>query len=423
MTRPVGWLISLGWVAWATAAQATECGDARLAVAHYKTAAAVEETLKHAAEVFTAKTNLKAAEKKLQTACVPKHAQIVALPLGYVSVPPGNLSKITVEPQEGWRPTVTTLAGAQNGLVLADPATLTLPAGMRWETPVSASKSAGEILIAVATDATITVEEPEAGKGSWRIEVKAPPQLWPISKIRACASGKDASLKLPKSACQMLLSVDPVPQAGALPPRGRALLHGEWQYGWHAVFELGPDELGELPKAPAPARLDLALELTAPLPEISDGKKLQVTLEANQQDRPANATLKLAHGGCADDDEACEKQRFAVEVWFDRVFGVPFLRAPNAAGAVGALTGKVTDRLARPIAGQRVLVTEAQRRAIAITDDTGGYRFDNLMSGDATVVPVGRDPANIPKNDEARSLKVPLTERKVPLIFVNKLWE
>ena len=156
---------------------------------------------------------------------------------------------------------------------------------------------------------------------------------------------------------------------------------------------------------------------------MTDGKQLVVTLEANAQDKPAGALLKLGHGGCGDDDEKCEQARFDVEVWYDRAFGVPFLRVPPAGAAEGRLTGKVTDRLARPVQNQRVLVTSFGRRVITITDDHGDYRFDALQAGDASVVPVGRVPSNVPKGDETRAAKVGLEALKVPVIFVNKLYE
>jgi hypothetical protein len=407
-----------------SAASATECGELRLAVAHLKAAAAIEESLHHAAPAFTARSQLKQAEGKIKSACAPRKANIAALPLGYVSVPPGNLSKITVEPTEAWHLQFTTRAGAKNGLVFAEPATLELPEGLKWETEVSASSAANELLIAVATDAVVTVEEPAPGKGSWRIEAKAKPALVPLSKLRACAGGKgDAGLKLGRAACALLAGIDPVAQPGALPDRGRAVPLGEWQFGYRGNLELGAEELSEPPSRVGATRVDLPLELSAPLPGVSDGKQLLVTLEANTQDKPDGALLKLGHGGCGDDDEKCEQARFAVEVWYDRAFGVPFLRVPPPGPLTGALTGKVTDRLARPVTGQRVLVTASGRRVITVTDDHGDFRFDALQAGDASVVPVGKLQSNTPKGDETRAVKVGMEALKVPVIFVNKLYE
>src|SRR5262245_2163426 len=137
--------------------------------------------------------------------------------------------------------------------------------------------------------------------------------------------------------------------------------------------------------------------------------------------RPQGTRFKLVHGGCGEDAE-CEDQRFAVEIWFDRVFGMPFLRSPKSGGA-GRIVGKVTDRLARPIAGQRLLFIGTSQRIITITDERGDYRFDGLSGGDAQVVPVGKSPANIAKGDELRAVKVGVGESKVPVTFINKLLE
>ena len=38
-------------------------------------------------------------------------------------------------------------------------------------------------------------------------------------------------------------------------------------------------------------------------------------------------------------------------------------------------------------------------------------------------VPVGRVPSNVPKGDETRATKVGMEALKVPVIFVNKLYE
>jgi hypothetical protein len=397
-------------------AAAGECSDARAKVAHYKSAAAIEETQHHAAQAFEAKSALDEAKKKRGTACVPHKSSVAALPIAYVPVPPGNLSKVTVTPPEGWALTVTTMAGASGGVVYA-PATVTLPPELHWETTPTASPAANELLVAVAFDVPISVEETDVGKGDWRLEPKSV-QLVPLSKLRAC---KDLPAKIPASSCAMLASIDPA-RPGTVPPRGRAFSLGEWQYGYRATLELDQTELGQPGANDAPARLDLTLDLSAPIPGFSDGKKLAVTYEANASQRGLGATFKLAHGGCGDEDEACEKQRFAVEIWLDRVFGVPFLHAVSGA-TDASLLGKVTDRLARAMANQRVVCTQGTRRVIATTDDHGDYRFDRLMSGDASVVPVGKDPSNTPKGDETRAVKVGLHDTKAPVIFVNKLWQ
>lgn len=399
------------------ASRADECGDLKAKTAHYKAAAAVEETLRHAAQAYEAKTAYEEAKKKRNTICVPHKAIIAALPLGYVSVPPGNLSKATVTPPDGWGLTLTTQAGASTGVVYG-PAAITLPPELHWESTSSASPPSNELLIAVALDSALSVEETDVAKGDWRIEPKSV-QLVPLSKLRAC---KDLPAKLSKESCAMLASIDPA-RPGSVPARGRAVSLGEWQFGNRAVLELNETELGQPGTTDnAPARLDLVLELSAPIAGFSDGKKLAVTLEANASQRGVGATYKLAHGGCGDEDEACEKARFAVEIWFDRVFGVPFLRAPSTP-AEAFLLGKVTDRLARPMAGQRILFTQGPRRIITVTDERGDYRFDRLMGGDATVVPVGKDPTNTPKGDETRQVKIGVHESKSAVIFVNKLWQ
>jgi hypothetical protein len=202
------------------------------------------------------------------------------------------------------------------------------------------------------------------------------------------------------------------------------VLIAEWQYGWDRTLELGDDELGELPEGDgAGPLLELPLELSAPLPGLSDGKVLRVFVEANRQRRPAGAGIKLGNG-CGDDDDACEKLRFTTEVWYDRVFGVPFLRKPDELEKPAAAVGKVTDRLARPVGGQRLLLTAAGgRRVITITDERGEYRFDELPGGEATLMPVGKNPSNLAKGTELRRLLLGTSETKVPVTYVNKLWE
>lgn len=406
------------------AARATECGEARLAATHLRAAIGFEQMAGHKKEAAEAQGKLKTVEKKLKDACAPRKVTIAALPLAYVSLPPGNLSKAGFQPGESWHLSVTTMAGSSAGIVFDDPAELQLPSGLKWETEPQAKNVDGEIWLAVAEGATLTVEEPQPGKGVWRIEIKARPLLYPMSKLAACVAGKpDPSVKLPGAACSMLLSVDPVATLTALPDRGRAVPLGEWQYGWHSTLDIGGDQIAApAPDTAAPARLELALELSAPLPGISDGKKLAVTLESNAQDKPSGASFRLGHS-CGDDDEKCEKARFAVEVWYDRVFGVPFLRVPPSGAAQARLVGKVTDRLAKPVAGQRVLMTSGARRIVTATDELGDYRFDGLSAGDAAVVPCGKNPANVPTGDETRAVKLGLGETKVPVIYINKLFE
>jgi hypothetical protein len=407
----------------APAARATECGEARQAVAHFKHAASVEESLHHSKEAHEAHSGLATAEHKLQSACQPHRVSIAALPLGFVTGAPGNASKTTVDPPPAWQLVVTTRAGAGSGIVFAEPAELEAPGGMHWETAPNA-KATAETLLAVATDAQLIVEEPEAGQGTWKIELKNKPQLVPVGQVRACAGGKgDAGVKLDKASCQMLARVDPT--ASGLPERGRAVLVGEWQYGWHSTIETGDLEMSEAPSGGPPPRVDLTLTLSAPVPGVSDGKRLDVTVEANKQNRPAGTNFRLAHT-CADEDDACQKQRLAVEVWFDRAFGLPYLRVPPSAVAQGKAMGKVADRLARPMVGQRVMVMEGARKIITMSDDVGEYHFGGLSAGPVTVFAVGKKPTDKPGGpggDESRKVSIGVAETKVPILYVNKLFE
>jgi hypothetical protein len=405
----------------AARARATECGELRLAVAHFKAAATAEEAARRTKQANEAREALHAAQGKLAAACAPRHATILALPLGYLPVPSGNASKLSFDAGDRWRLNIITQAGAPSGIVFMDPVALDLPA-LHWES-ASLAKAPGEALLAVAVDAQLTVEEPVAGRGSWRIDLKGkPPLTIPMSQIRACAGGKgDAGAHLGRDTCQMLARVDPVPRPGAVPDRGRALLVGEWQYGWHTGFELGDVELSELPAGGPAPRLDLALPLSAPIPGIADGKKLEVTFEANRQERLEGVALKLGHE-CAADDGVCEGQRFDVEVWYDRIFGVPFLRTPPAAAAATRADGRVTDRLARPVAGQRVTLQSGGRKILTITDKFGDYRFDGLFGGEALIFAVGRKPTSKPL-EESRTVSLGLGELKVPVLYVNKLIE
>jgi hypothetical protein len=401
-------------------AAATECGELRTQVARMKAAQTAEEQMKRSAGVAEAKKLLREAQGKLDKACAPRKVGITALPLAYWPVPTGNLSKIIFELKETWGLTLTTRAGAAAGVSFDTPAQIEVPEGLKWETELSPNRAALDHLVAIATDAQLTVEEATPGKATWRIEMKAKPLVVPMSKLAGCAGGKHPVQGLTPHACKMLLAVDPLPHVGSVPERGRAVLHGEWQFGWHAGLDLDASTLGDPPANLPPARLDVALELSAPIPGISDGKLLHVSFEGNKQGKVDGAQLKLGHN-CADDDEKCELVRFAAEVWYDRVFGSVFLRAPHGAG--GKLAGKVTDRLARPVGGQRMRMSAGERRIYTITDERGDYRADGVTPGPVAVVPVGKDPANAPRGDETRNVQVGLGETKVPVTFVNKLWE
>ena len=126
---------------------------------------------------------------------------------------------------------------------------------------------------------------------------------------------------------------------------------------------------------------------------------------------------------CGNDDDACQKQRHAVTVWYDRVFGVPFVRARPAGVAKATATGKVADRLARPMVGQRIMLIESGRRIVTISDDLGEYHFIDLSGGEATVFPVGKKPTDRPGKEEARKTLVGMGEAKVPILYVTKLFE
>ena len=396
----------------ARAAYGTECGKLRVEAAHWK---AAQATTKDAA------SQLRTVEKKLQTACAPTRVTVAAIPLAYVPVPLGNLSRAGLELPAGAGPVFSTRAGATAGIVFADSVTLDQPA-IHLETELSPNRAVADVLVAFAVDVKLTIEEPQTGRGVWRLESSGEPMVLPLSKLRACAAGKDKTVKLAPATCQSLLVVDAAPNSQAIPERGRAVQLGEWQWGWRSTIDLQPDALGELPAAKLPVRVPMHFELSAPIAGISDGKRLEVTLETHARTAPEGLSWKLGHG-CGDDDSACEKTRFAGEVWFDRAFGVAFLRAPNPPSKTGSLVGKVTDRLARAIGGQRVVATVGGRRAITITDKDGEFRFEGLPAGETVVVPVGKDPANVAKGDEKRQVMLGTAEVKVPVIFVNKLFE
>src|SRR5262245_19800366 len=241
-------LLLVGNGAWAT-----ECGEARLAQAHFKAAAQIEQDQHHSGPAHEARAGLEKADSKVRSACVPHKVKLTALPLGYVALAPGNGSKTTFEPGSDWAVHLSTAAGAANGIVFNDPPELSLPAGLKWETPENAKGP--ELYIAVGTDAQLTVEEPEAGKGTWKIEVEKT-ALLPMTAIRACAGGKgDGGAKLDKATCAMLAHIDPLAGPNALPEPGRAAYVGEWQYGWKAGLEVGELEMSETPTAGTPAHL------------------------------------------------------------------------------------------------------------------------------------------------------------------------
>jgi hypothetical protein len=406
----------------AARARATECGELRLAVASLKAAAAADEQSKRAAPAREAREALRTAQTKLEKACAPRRVTVLALPLGYVPVAGGNASKVTVDPPNDWSLRITTQAGASSGIVFPDPLMLTL-GETHWESEAAPPKSPDDLLLQVATDAQLTVEEPTAGKGAWHIELKNRAAI-PLSQLRACAAGKgDAGAKLTKDVCAMLARVDLFARAGSIPDRGRAMLVGEWQYGWHAGFDLGDVELEREPPGPREpaARLELSLPLSGPLPGIAEDKRLPVAFEGNGQKTLSGATFKLAHE-CAPDDGVCESQRFDVEIWYDRVFGVPFLHTPSMPFYKGSAVGKVTDRLARAVGGQRVTLQGGDRKIITISDNYGEYRFLNLAGGEAQIFAVGRKPTNKPI-EETRPVNVGYGESKVPVLYVNKLIE
>jgi hypothetical protein len=406
------------------AAHATECGEARAQLAHLKGAAAVSNQ---------AKSLLSAAERKVASACAPKRVTIAALPLGLLPIPQGNLSKASWKPPEGFALTISTRAGAAHGLVVKDPAQVTV-GQVALETTPSASPKPGEALVAIARDAELTVEEAAPGIITWSVALAGAPTTVPLSTLQDCAAGKDKSLKLSPASCRALSDALPLAATpGARPERRRAVRLGEWQYGWGTTLELGPVELGldeavkSVRSLPSPA-VPMALELSAPLPGLSDGKRLDVMLETGRLEGPPEVAFKLGHG-CGDDDATCEAQRFAVEIWLDLVTGSLFFvppPAPAAAGPIkpGALVGKVADRLARAIAGQRLLYTGPGGRQIVTTSDKQGeFHFVGLSGGEASIVPVGKVPTNVLRGDEKRTVVVGLGESKVPIIYVNKLHE
>ncbi len=402
-------------------AEATECGLARRQVDQLKAAIAVDEAARRGKEVAAARSKLAAIEKIVDKQCVARKANIVALPLGYVTLPDGNASHSSFTYSENWEITLTTQAGARHGLAFNTPASVTSAWGTKLAATDKSGLKPGETLIAVALGAQLVVEEPRPGEGAWKITLAAPPVLIPATKLRACADGKAKLDKLTPHSCEVALSAYPVPFADSVPGRGRAVYVGEWQYGWQAGQTLNAETLGPLPASTDPVRLDLELELDAPLGAITSGlKRLPVTIEGNRQASTDGVAIEL--GQTCNDEEACEKKRFAIEVWWDRVFAMPLLRQPHSVGLV--VTGKITDRLAKPIAGQRVLLEGKGRRIIGITNKEGEYRFDHLGGGEHTLFPVGKSPTNLLKGgEEKKTVMVGFGDNKLPVTFINRLHE
>ncbi|MSP62980.1 MAG: carboxypeptidase regulatory-like domain-containing protein [Myxococcales bacterium] len=413
-------------------ALATECGDLRTQAAGWRAALTVEEQLsstladatkaKHQSAAKEAATALKLIEKKLSAACAPRRVSIAALPLGYVAVPPGNGSRSWIEPGDRFGIALTTLAGAKGGLVFNDALTVSVPAGGRWESEAK-GPSDSELELMVAIDAQLTVEEPAAGVGSWRIDLKGAPLLVPLGKVKACAAsdgGDVGGARLAASTCQMLLKVDPLGSATALPERGRASLFGEWQYGDGAGFEIG-DELADVPASGAPPRLDLLLDLSAAIPGVSDGKRLAVSLGLNRKTSAAGTVMKLTHE-CAG-DAACEEQWFTVSIWFDRIFAVPFVQRRFHSGTPVKVIGRITDRLGKPMGGQRVMATGEGRRVFAITDSEGKYHFEWLPSGELSLAAVGKKLGAKTRSEYVRPFSLGLVTGTAPKILVDRLLE
>jgi hypothetical protein len=187
---------------------------------------------------------------------------------------------------------------------------------------------------------------------------------------------------------------------------------------------VGEVEMSEVPAGPT-AHLELPLQLSAPIPGVSDGKKLTVTLRSNRQQKPLGAAIKLSQE-CGNDDEACQKQRHDVTIWYDRAVGVPFARARAVGAAKATAMGKVADRLARPMIGQRIMLlssTGGGRKIVTISDDLGEYHFTDVAGGEATIFPVGKKPTDRPGKEEARKVMVGLGEAKAPILYVTKLFE
>lgn len=416
-----GALLLVGLLAGGKAAQATECGTARRQVEQLKAAIAVDESARRGKEVAAARAKLQSLQATVDRTCTTKRATIIALPLGYVTLPEGNASKSEITYSENWEITLTTQAGARHGIAFNTPATVT----SAWGTKITADEKSGlkpgETLVAVALGASLVVEEPRPGEGTWKIALAAPPTLIPATKLRACADGKLKLEKLTPFSCEVALSAYPLPFPDSVPGRGRAVYVGEWQYGWQAGHVLVTETMGGFAESKDPVRFDLELELDQPLGAITTGlKRLPVTIEGNRQASTDGVTITLGH--TCNDDEACEKKHFAAEIWWDRVFAMPILRQPQSVDLVAS--GKVTDRLAKPIAGQRLLLEGKGRRIITSTNKDGEYRFTALGGGEYTLYPVGKSPTNLLKGgEEKRTVQIGFAEAKLPVLFLNRLHE
>src|SRR5262249_8119845 len=161
------------------------CGELRAQAANLKTAAQVEEQLaasiadatrpKHAAAAKEATAQAKALEKKLAAACAPRSATIAAIPLRCLPVAPGHASHPGLDLADRWALSLTTQAGAASGVVFADPATVAAPSDMRLDSDAHRKELGDEktgVLVVAALDAQLTVEEPQPGRGAWRIDVR-----------------------------------------------------------------------------------------------------------------------------------------------------------------------------------------------------------------------------------------------------------
>lgn len=417
MTRAGSLLVPLLLLS-ASSARATECGELKLQATYLKAAVGAEETLRNASKVKELTAALKSLERRVASACAPKRVGISALPLGYLPVPPGNSSRVTFDPGESWQ-LVMTAHGLRGGLTLGEPALVQLPAGMHWEVDGKVGK-AGDIMIAVATNAQLVIEETSLGKGSWRVEVRGQPTLVSLAQIRGCAEGSSIA-GLSPAACAVLARIDPLGGGGALPERGRALLVGEWQYGGPIAIDLGDEELTGMVTGGPPPRLDMPLELTSPIDGITEGRQLMVTFEGNRQNAGGGAGFRLAND-CGD-DAACAKQRFAVEIWYDRIFGVPFIRTPPRVPYSASIVGRIANRLERPIGGQRMMATAGGRSAITLTDRDGSYRFDGLFPGEVSIFPVARKLGEKPRADQTRTLTAGAAETKATVLYIDRFFE
>ncbi len=413
-----GWVVMMALLFCTFEARATECGDARRAADHLGAAAAAEQALHHAGPAHDARGQADQWDKKVAKACAERRVTLSALPLAYLTSAPGQ-SHIELEIPASFSLSLSTRAGAAAGIVFREPAHIDIPAGTRW------SYTNGGVAVVVARDAVLTVNEPKAGLGQWRIDLgPTPPQILPLAALTTCAAGGAAVAHLDRADCQLLTSIVPAP-APAVPGRGRAVYVGEWQYGWHSGLELGDEELARANDAAATdvvPRVDATLGLSAPLAGISDGKRLSVTFETHAVSHTAGARISLGHE-CSGDDEKCEAVRFGVAVWFDRVFGVPFIRSVGSSLTQASAAGKIADRLARPMAGQRVMLVSGDRKIVTISDDVGEYRFIQLAGGKATVFPVGKAPTDRPGNEESKQVDIGIGETKVPMLFVNKRFD